>query len=163
MVATNEPDLTFHSIAERFYAVLQAAKSDSKADAERLLPVAEMQVERHRQIVVELRSLQERAEAELDRWATAAANLRATVDPNAAPGGAEFGGKKLAAVAQALLEQSGKHTMHYRDLAELIRDAGYQIAGVNPDATLLSALGKAKQWESIGDRTGLWKIAEASE
>lgn len=156
-------DHTFHEVADRFYAVLQAAQSDSVADAERLLPVAEMQVERHRQIVAELRGLQERAEVELDRWATAAANLRAAVDPDSAPGGSAYGGKALAAVAERLLVESGKTTIHYRDLAELIRVAGYKVAGVNPDATLLTALHKSKAWESIGDRTGLWKIAEAAE
>lgn len=160
-MSVNAPDPTFHDAAERFYSVLQAASSDSKADAERLLPVAEMQVERHRQIVAELRGLQERAEAELDRWAAATANLRATVDPDTAPSGTAYGGKALSTVARAVLEQSGKQQpIHYSDLRDLIHLAGYTIAGVDPQATLLAALGRSKEWESIGGRTGLWKIAE---
>jgi hypothetical protein len=155
-----QPTNGFTADAERFYSLLQAVQEQSRDDAQTLLPVAEDQVEKHRAIVAELRQLLTHAEADLDHWATTAANLRASVNPDLPAGGAELGGRALATIAATVLETSGKpQPIHYRDLQEQIQLAGYTISGVDAQATLLTALGRSPNWEAIGGRTGLWKLA----
>lgn len=155
------PDNALEQAAERFYSVLHTLQDDSKTDAEQLLPVAEAQVEKHRALVAEMTGILDRAQAELDRWATAAANLRAAIDPNLEPVGQGLRGRAIAEVAIRVLEESGKaQPIHYRDWQQLVRLAGYRIGGANPDASFLTALHRHPDIESIGNRTGLWKLAE---
>lgn len=145
---------------ERFYTVLQAAQERSRTDAEIILPVAEQQVEAHREIVAELRRVLAGAESELERWASTAAELRAARD-GVEPVKAALGGKALAEIAVTVLRESGKpQPIHYSDWLDLIRLAGYQVSGRDPQATLLTALGRDQRCESIGGRTGLWRLAE---
>lgn len=154
------PTRAVRAAAARFYSDIHAEDA-SRSDAESILPVAEDQVEKHREIVVELRGLLERAEADLARWATAAANLRATIDPGLDPGGAVLRGRHVGTVAVRLLEESGKPTpIHYRDWQQLIHLAGYTIGGANPQASFLTALHREPRAVKVGNRTGLWELAK---
>lgn len=152
---------TVQEDAARFYSELQAAGESGRDDAARLLPAADAQVETHRELVAALRTLLERAENELDHWAVAAANLRAAADPTIEPPGEDLGGKALVEVAVRVLADSDKpQPIHYRDWLQLVRLAGYRVGGVDPQASFLTAISRDERVESIGGRTGLWKLAE---
>jgi hypothetical protein len=155
------PTTTVQTDAERFYSDLQALEQGSREDAERLLPIAEQQVENHRAIVTRLTSLLDRAQAELDRWAITAGELRATIDPGLEPTGAALRGKQIGEVAVKVLEESGKaQPIHYRDWLDLVRLAGYRVGGAEPTNSFLTALHRHPRIESIGARTGLWKLRD---
>jgi hypothetical protein len=145
--------------ADRFYTALHAAQEDSRRVAEQLLPAAERQADLHRQLVAELHGRLAREEAELGRWQTTVAQLRATVEGRD-PQNAALGGRALAHVAVTVLADSGRpQPVHYRDWLDLVTRAGYQVAGADPQATFLTAIHRDKRCRPIGGRTGLWQLA----
>lgn len=160
----NQPTIPAPADIERFYGDLHAAREASRDQAEQLLPHAEHQVETHRRLVATLRDLLATVEADLARWATTAGELRATVDPDQVRPGAALSGKALREIAIRVLEQSDRpQPIHYRDWQHLVELAGYTIGGANPEATFLTALHREPRAESIGGRSGLWKLTTTEE
>lgn len=46
---------------------------------------------------------------------------------------------------------------HYTDLQRLLAAAGYVPYGVNPTNSLLSALQRSREFNSVGSRTGIYR------
>ncbi len=69
-------------------------------------------------------------------------------------------GLRIADAALEVAREHGRRELHYREWFELVRRAGYLIGGANPEASFLTALHRHPAVESVGDRTGLWRIPE---
>jgi hypothetical protein len=72
-------------------------------------------------------------------------------------------GRRLREVAVDVL--AARHgtgeAIHYRAWYELVRDAGYSVAGKDPVATFLAQVNRAEQIEAVGSRTGLYLLRAA--
>jgi hypothetical protein len=73
-----------------------------------------------------------------------------------------LGGQRLQEIAvQVLAKQNlGGEPIHYKDWYRLLREAGYLVAGKDPQATFLSSVSRSRHVRSIGNRTGLYVVAD---
>lgn len=74
----------------------------------------------------------------------------------------ELRGQKLQEVAVELLRRGGRGEIHYRDWFELVRDAGFQIAGKDPLAAFLTQVSRAPNVESVRPRSGLYRLRQSA-
>jgi hypothetical protein len=75
----------------------------------------------------------------------------------------DLGGKRLREIAVAVLEreiQPGQ-AVHYRDWYALLCAAGYRARGKDPLASFLAQISRAEQVESIGGRSGRYRLRVA--
>jgi hypothetical protein len=72
-------------------------------------------------------------------------------------------GRRLREVAVDVLQArlSAGETIHYRAWFELLRGAGYSVAGKDPVATFLAQVSRAEQVQAVGSRTGLYVLRAA--
>lgn len=72
-------------------------------------------------------------------------------------------GQRLREVAiQALKRHKGlAATVHYRDWYDLVVSDGHCVAGKNPVATFLTQVSRAPEVESVGRRSGLYRLRAA--
>lgn len=72
-------------------------------------------------------------------------------------------GRRLREIAvEVLAARYGPgEAIHYRAWFELLRSAGYSIAGKDPVATFLAQVSRAEQVEAVGSRTGLYVLRAA--
>ena len=72
-------------------------------------------------------------------------------------------GQRLRQVAiQVLKRQRGEGaTVHYREWYELLVANGHRVAGKDPVATFLTQLSRAAEVESVGRRTGMYRLVAA--
>ncbi|HEY0318857.1 MAG TPA: hypothetical protein VGC49_11265 [Solirubrobacterales bacterium] len=72
-----------------------------------------------------------------------------------------LGGQRLQEIAvQVLAEQNpGGEPIHYKDWYRLLREAGYVVSGKDPQATFLSSVSRSPHVRSVGNRTGLYAVA----
>lgn len=114
-----------------------------------------------------LRALAEHSEAQAARDEQLLAELEAALgladqlrlddlDPR-------LGGQRLEQIAVELLRQQRQFgdTIHYRDWFALIRKAGYEVTGKDPLATFLTQLRRSDSVESVGRRSGLYRLRVA--
>jgi hypothetical protein len=75
----------------------------------------------------------------------------------------ELRGQRLRQVAvQVLKRHRGKAaTVHYREWYELLVADGHRVAGKDPIATFLTQLSRAPEVESVGRRTGMYRLVAA--
>lgn len=69
-------------------------------------------------------------------------------------------GRRLEAVAIELLakERGEAAEVHYREWFELLRAHGHLVAGKKPIDTFLAQLGRSENVESMGRRSGLYRL-----
>jgi hypothetical protein len=72
-------------------------------------------------------------------------------------------GQRLREVAiQVLKHHKGvAATVHYRDWYELVVFDGHRVAGKDPVATFLTQVSRAPEIESVGRRSGLYRLRVA--
>ena len=72
-------------------------------------------------------------------------------------------GQRLLDVAVTLLEeQIGKgHEIHYREWFQLLQNHGYRVGGKDPLGTFLAQINRAESVESVGKRTGRYRLKVA--
>jgi ribosomal protein S12 methylthiotransferase accessory factor YcaO len=70
----------------------------------------------------------------------------------------ELRGQKLQEVAVELLRRRGRGEIHYREWFELVRAAGFQVAGKDPLAAFLTQVSRAPSVESVRPRSGLYRL-----
>jgi hypothetical protein len=75
----------------------------------------------------------------------------------------ELGGKRLAEIAVAVLARETRpgQTVHYREWYALLCAAGYRARGKNPLASFLAQISRAEQVESLGGRSGQYRLRAA--
>ncbi|MBS1885619.1 MAG: hypothetical protein JSU06_00345 [Actinobacteria bacterium] len=73
-----------------------------------------------------------------------------------------LGGQRLQEIAvQVLAEQNpGGEPIHYKDWYRLLREAGYVVSGKDPQATFLSSVSRSPHVRAVGNRTGLYVVAD---
>lgn len=73
-------------------------------------------------------------------------------------------GRRLEEVAIAILadERGSGVEVHYREWFELLRHRGHLVAGKEPLNTFLAQINRSRAVESIGRRSGLYRLAEAA-
>jgi hypothetical protein len=74
-------------------------------------------------------------------------------------------GQRLQEVAVQVLQTSwdGEREIHYREWFDLVRSAGHRVGGKNPLATFLAQVHRAPQVESLGHRSGRFRLVGASQ
>jgi hypothetical protein len=72
-------------------------------------------------------------------------------------------GQRLLAVAIRILEEKvGQgRDIHYRDWFQLLRSDGYRVGGKDPAATFLAQINRAEAVESVGKRSGRYRLKVA--
>lgn len=72
-------------------------------------------------------------------------------------------GQRLLDVAITLLEeQMGRgQEIHYRDWFQLLQSHGYRVGGKDPLGTFLAQINRAETVESVGKRTGRYRLRAA--
>ncbi len=71
-----------------------------------------------------------------------------------------LGGRELREAAVTLLIQlDPPEPIHYRDWFRLLTEAGYDVAGQNPEATFLAQVSQDKRVRRIGRKSGLYELA----
>jgi hypothetical protein len=72
-------------------------------------------------------------------------------------------GQRLLDVAVTLLEEKlGKgQDIHYRDWFHLLQSHGYRVGGKDPLGTFLAQINRAEAVESVGKRTGRYRLRVA--
>lgn len=75
-----------------------------------------------------------------------------------------LGGQRLQEIAvQVLADQNpGGGPIHYKDWYRLLREAGYVVSGKDPQATFLSSVSRSPHVRSVGNRSGLYVVADDS-
>jgi hypothetical protein len=75
-----------------------------------------------------------------------------------------LGGQRLERVAIRLLEErpDAAAGIHYREWFDLVQEAGYQVSGQDPLGTFLAQLNRSSAVESLGRRTGRYRLRIAS-
>lgn len=74
-------------------------------------------------------------------------------------------GQRLQEIAMKVLGESehpAGEPVHYREWYRLLRAAGYAVGGKDPLATFLASVGRSPRVRSVGRRTGLYVVADAS-
>lgn len=76
---------------------------------------------------------------------------------------AELRGQRLRDVAiQILKRHKGQAaTVHYREWYELVVHEGHRVAGKDPVASFLTQVSRAHEVESVGRRSGLYRLRAA--
>jgi hypothetical protein len=71
-------------------------------------------------------------------------------------------GARLAEIIRdvGLTVAGDRWPIHYRDWFALVERSGYRVGGRDPLATFLTALTRAEGVESVGARSGLYRLAE---
>jgi len=74
-------------------------------------------------------------------------------------------GKRLQEVAVEVLrtEREPDEAIHYRAWFSLLRARGFEVGGKDPVNTFLTGIGRADGVEAIGQRTGLYRLVNASD
>jgi hypothetical protein len=72
-------------------------------------------------------------------------------------------GQRLLDVAITLLEeQMGRgQEIHYREWFQLLQNHGYRVGGKDPVATFLAQINRAEAVESLGNRSGRYRLRAA--
>jgi hypothetical protein len=72
-------------------------------------------------------------------------------------------GQRLLDVAIRLLEeQMGRgQAIHYREWFQLLQNHGYKVGGKDPVATFLAQINRAEAVESLGNRSGRYRLRAA--
>jgi hypothetical protein len=72
-------------------------------------------------------------------------------------------GQRLLAVAITILEEKVGHgqDIHYRDWFQLLQSHGYRVGGKDPTATFLAQINRAEAVESVGKRSGRYRLKVA--
>lgn len=72
-------------------------------------------------------------------------------------------GQRLREMAVQVLADRHRtgEAIHYREWYELLREAGYTVAGKDPIATFLAQVSRAEQVEAVGARSGLYLLRAA--
>lgn len=72
-------------------------------------------------------------------------------------------GQRLLDVAITLLEeQVGRgQEIHYREWFQLLQNHGYRVGGKDPVATFLAQINRAEAVESLGNRSGRYRLRAA--
>lgn len=72
-------------------------------------------------------------------------------------------GQRIRAVAIQVLKRHrrSRDPLHYREWYDLVVKDGHRVAGKDPVATFLAELSRAPEVESIGSRTGLYRLTAA--
>jgi hypothetical protein len=72
-------------------------------------------------------------------------------------------GQRLLEVAIKLLEEKlGRgHEIHYREWFQLLQEHGYRVGGKDPLATFLAQINRSEAVESLGKRTGRYRLSVA--
>ena len=72
-------------------------------------------------------------------------------------------GHRLLEVAVAVLEEKigCGQAIHYREWFQLLQSHGYRVGGKDPLATFLAQINRADSVESIGKRTGRYRLKAA--
>lgn len=75
----------------------------------------------------------------------------------------EFGGKRLQEIAVEVLSREIRpgQAIHYRDWYALLCAAGYRARGKDPLASFLAQINRAEGVESLGGRTGRYRLRAA--
>lgn len=75
-----------------------------------------------------------------------------------------LGGQRLERVAVRLLRKrlGQRAEIHYREWFDLIREEGYEVTGRNPLGTFLSQLNRSSVVESVGQRTGRYRLLQVA-
>lgn len=74
-------------------------------------------------------------------------------------------GQRLQEIAMNVLGESehpAGEPVHYREWYGLLRAAGYAVGGKDPLATFLASVSRSPRVRSVGRRTGLYVVADAS-
>jgi hypothetical protein len=102
--------------------------------------------------------LDERLLQELDDVLQLAPQLRVDLQTD------ELRGQRLREVAIEILrtEVAAGESIHYRDWFRLVRAGGHRIAGKDPIATFLTQVSRSKAVESVGSRSGLYRLRVAA-
>ena len=134
---------------EREYRRLTALLEQSSERAERLRELADRAAER---VAAEERLLHQLA-AVLGRTA------QSSIDGL----DGRLRGRRLREVAVEVLQArlGAGETIHYRDWFDLVRGAGYSVAGKDPVATFLAQVSRAERVEALGSRSGLYALRAA--
>jgi len=74
---------------------------------------------------------------------------------------ARLGGQRLQEIAVRVLSDCHPdgEPIHYKQWYALLREAGYSIAGKDPQATFLASISRSPNVRSVGRRSGLYVIA----
>lgn len=75
----------------------------------------------------------------------------------------ELGGRRLQEIAVEVLsrEMEPGQAVHYKDWYALLCAAGYRVRGKNPLASFLAQVSRAEQVESVGARSGRYRLRAA--
>jgi hypothetical protein len=75
----------------------------------------------------------------------------------------KLGGRRLEEIAVAVLarETTPGQTVHYRDWYALLCAAGYRVNGRDPLASFLAQINRSAKVESLGGRTGRYRLRVA--
>jgi hypothetical protein len=96
----------------------------------------------------------------LERLAAAAQAVALGVAPDDPRAGNVVSGQNIAVAAIAVAKAAGRHELGYREWFQLFREAGYVIESPDPLAVFLTSLTRARSVERVGERTGVYRVAE---
>lgn len=73
-------------------------------------------------------------------------------------------GQRLETIAVEILERKlgADAEVHYRDWFEMVRAEGHVVSGKEPLNTFLSQINRSESVESVGRRTGRYRLARAA-
>lgn len=76
----------------------------------------------------------------------------------------ELRGQRLREVAIEILrnELGAGESIHYREWFRLVRAAGHRVAGQDPMATFLTQVSRSEAVESVGSRSGRYRLRLAA-
>jgi hypothetical protein len=72
-------------------------------------------------------------------------------------------GQRLLEVAVQLLDQQPgrREPIHYKDWFQILVDNGYRVGGKDPVATFLAQINRSDRVESLGNRSGRYRLRVA--
>jgi hypothetical protein len=72
-------------------------------------------------------------------------------------------GRRLREISVEILrqERGSGQPIHYREWFSLVRARGFEVGGKDPLQTFLTGVGRADEVESLGGRSGLYRLAVA--
>lgn len=145
-----------------YYSELQASPDPASlaaAVAFRLDPI----VDEARGDVDRLRASVAAAEQRLltlERLSAAAQAVALGVAPDDHERGVVVAGQEIARAAVECAIDHGRSELGYREWFQLFRSDGYIIESADPLAVFLTALTRSDRVERVGERTGVYRIAE---
>ncbi len=144
---------------QAFYTELQASQDPAALAAaitlrlDPLIQEAADDVEAHRRLL-------EEAEQRLQLLEQLAGAARAIALGEPPEDSVLLRGRRIAEAAIEVARDHGRTELHYREWFDLVRRAGHLIGGADPQASFLTALHRHPGIESVGGRTGLWRVPE---